>query len=62
MINVPERDGFYFDDELKISIEKNVFNERFTNIDTYEGLIAHINCTPAWREVFDSWKQRGLLS
>ena len=62
MIKVSQYEGFYVDDVFQIQIEIAIFNERFTSVDNYEELISHTNCTPAWKEVFDSWKQRGLLN
>lgn len=38
------------------------FSDRETHQFNYEYLYNHENCTPAWKEIFSGWKQKGILN
>lgn len=52
-------DGWYIDGNF--AIRKDKFEERFDGLYSYDELIKHERCTPAWKNHFDDWKERGIL-
>jgi len=61
-LNLKIEEGLYIDEELNLSFKKDYFVERFDNLIDYDNLINHKNTTDGWKQVFDNWKQRGILN
>lgn len=61
-LNLKIEEGLYIDEELNLSFKKDYFEERFDNLIDYDNLINHKNATDGWKQVFDNWKQRGILN
>jgi len=55
-------EGLFYDEELSLEVEEDFFNNRFDNLRDYESLYNHENATPIWKNVFNSWKERGILN
>ena len=45
----------------RLIIKKQDFVSRFGETITHDNFINHPNCTPAWKDVFDEWKEKGLI-
>jgi hypothetical protein len=45
----------------RVEILEEDFFTRFEGATNYKELIAHINCTSAWKAIFDKLKKNGFL-
>jgi len=44
------------------TVEIDVFLERFKGVTlTYDELIRHENCVGGWEDIFNIWKEKGLI-
>ena len=51
----------YIKTRPKRVIKKDKFDEIFDGKTSYEKLINHENCTDGWKEIFNIWKEKGLI-
>mgnify|MGYP001327126318 FL=1 len=55
-------DGEFIDYENNIAVYEDDFIERFGTDWNFDTLYNHENVTPRWKEIFQSWKERGILN
>lgn len=53
-------DGWYIYGSF--AIEKSKFEQRFDGLYKYSSLTGHENATSAWKDLFDEWKEKGILN
>ena len=56
------QDGEINDNELRIAVTIESFSNMFGDDWSFDKLINHENITPAWKDIFETWKDRGLLN
>lgn len=54
-------EGELIDDEINLIIQQEKFVNMFGHEWSFNRLISHENATEAWKDVFENWKQRGIL-
>ena len=55
-------DGEFYDKELNLLIIESDFIAMFGENWDYNVLVNSDKATPRWKEIFNSWKSRGILS